>query len=122
VDVAFVTFRFSWREDGVGLGVTTGNRLVKSPGGVTVVPGSPGAEVGSGPVPGAVGEDPAWLSTVETEASAWERVPPDGAWEPCITTVRPICSPAGAFLRMWSVTSISNAWYAGSEPTEQDFP
>jgi hypothetical protein len=89
--------------------------------GVTVVPGNPGAELGNDPVPGGtVGEGLASLSIVETAASAGESAPPDGDWvTPCTTTVRVICSPGVAALRIWSVTSNSSAWYAGSEPIEQ---
>lgn len=123
VEVAFVTFRLPWPTgllDGVELGVTVGNKLLRPPG-VTVVPGSPGVVVGNDPgTPGdTVGEGLAGSSTAEIVASAGDSAPPrrDLA-EPWMITVRPICSPAVAFLRIWSVTSTSNAWNAGNEPIE----
>ena len=80
VDIAFVGLRFPPLELTLGeeLGVTTGNKLEMLPG-VTVVPGSPGAEPGNDPVTGGtVGEELAWLSTVETVASAGDSsAPPD---------------------------------------------
>lgn len=124
VDVALVIFRFSRRAVpvGVGLGVTTGNRFEMLPG-VTVVPGSPGTAGGiEAPMPVGTGggAELAWLSTVETTASAGDSVSPDGDLAaPWTTTVRLIGSPGVAFLRMWSVTSNSSAWYAGSDPIEQ---
>lgn len=85
VDVAFATPRFSWRVAlgvGVGLGVTTGNKLVMLPG-VTVVPGNPAGVDGNGPVPGGViGEELGWPSTADTVASAGESDPPEGDWAP----------------------------------------
>lgn len=130
VEVAFVTFRLlcptGLLDDGVELGVTVGNKLLRPPG-VTVVPGSPGVVVGNGPgTPGdpgttgdTVGEGLAGSSTAEIVASAGDSAPPrrDLA-EPWTITVRPICSPAVAFLPIWSVTSTSSAWNAGSEPIE----
>ena len=85
VDVAFVTPRFWWRVAltvGVGLGVTTGNKLVMLPG-VTVVPGNPAPVVGNEPVPGGViGGELGWPSTADTVASAGESDPPEGDWIP----------------------------------------
>lgn len=81
VDVALATFRFPRRPGvaGVLLGVTTGNRLVMLLGGVTEVPGSPGAVVGIEPVTGGGdGAELVSLSTVDTAASAGDRAPPDG--------------------------------------------
>ena len=78
VDTAFVGPRFPSLELALGeeLGVTTGNKLEMLPG-VTVVPGSPGAEPGNDPVTGGTtGGELAWSSTVETVASAGDRAPP----------------------------------------------
>lgn len=128
VEVAFVTFRLPWPTAlldgaGLGVGVTVGNKLLRPPG-VTVVPGIPGVVVGNGPgdpgTPGdTVGEGLAGSSTAETVASAGDSAPPCRVLaEPWTITVRPIGSSGVAFSRIWSVTSTSNAWNAGSEPIE----
>ncbi len=83
------------------VGLIVGNKLEMLPG-ETVVPGSPGAEVGNvGPVPGGGVGELGWPSTVETAASAGESGAPAGDWAtPCTITVRPIGSPGCAFLPM----------------------
>jgi len=95
---------------GLALGVTTGNRVDRLPG-VTVVFGSPGKVIG-----GRTGADPGDgvgnPTSVVTVASAGD-VP-----SAATVTISVICSPVSAAEPMWTLTSNSMAWRAGSEPME----
>lgn len=100
--------------------MTTGNRLDRLPGDTVVVglvgnvPGG-NVEIGVG-VP--VGEECECgaVSTVVIDAFA-------GDWPaPCTVTLSVTSCPATAAARTGAVISISNAWLAGSEPSEHEAP
>jgi hypothetical protein len=113
VDEAAETFGVLWcRVLAPGLGVTTGKIVARLPGGVTVVPGSPGKVTGGsgGSVVGAGIGLPTWVVIV---ASAGESP------SPVTVTVTVICSPEVAVAPILSLTCSSIAWLAGSEPIEQ---
>lgn len=95
VEVNLVTLCFAVAldvvDDGVGPGVTTGNKLVMLPG-VTVVPGSPGTDGGGGNAVSVLigaGDAVPWPTTVVIVASAGDSVRGDESSElPWTLTVR----------------------------------
>ncbi len=111
VDEAAATFGVLWCRLLPGLGVTTGKIVARLPGGVTVVPGSPGKVTGGsgGSVVGAGIGLPTWVVIV---ASAGE-----SPW-PVTVTVTVICSPEVAVAPILSLITSSIAWLAGREPIE----